>query len=159
MKQRGFTMVEVTLALALVTFCLLALIGLIPAGLESLRSSSTHTSAITCMQQISGAIRSSIQAAPDQFQAGGAYRDLSWRTGGPAVSLTWQNLSASGFPSLDASETRFAAHVEVTPPAAATDSGQAMVSVAWPAEATWDGTRWQNAQGVESMWVAFISLN
>jgi type II secretory pathway pseudopilin PulG len=168
-SRTGFSLVEVTVALGLVTFCLMALIGLLPIGLDSVRNSTAESGAINCMEQIAGAIRNGLPDAnqPQTYRAAGAYGDLTWTLGAPAISTTLENLSASGIPSSNPRDRQFAAHVELTPPKVAQhppkvaqqfQAGTASIDIAWPAQATWDtaNSRWSNAQGNVQTWVVFL---
>ncbi len=153
-------MVEVTLALGLVTFCLLALVGLLPIGLQTVRTSKDEAAAINCMEQISNSIREALpQASPSvDYHAFGAYQTLVWSLGGSDVSVMLHNLSSSGFPTQSAPEQRYAARILIHPPANAFATGTASISVAWPAQATWNETlsEWQNAQGAVYTWFIFL---
>jgi uncharacterized protein (TIGR02598 family) len=53
MHRAGFTLVEVTLSIGLLSFSLLALIGLVPSGLGSLRDSVDQTTRAQIIQRIS----------------------------------------------------------------------------------------------------------
>lgn len=52
----AFTLVEVTIALGIISFALLAMIGLIPAGLGSLRDSTQQSINAQILQQISSGL-------------------------------------------------------------------------------------------------------
>lgn len=51
-KLAGFSLVEVTLALGLTTFCLLAVVGLLPVGLTTLRQATEQSIESQIVQQI-----------------------------------------------------------------------------------------------------------
>lgn len=53
-RAGGFTLVEVTIAIGIVSFALLGLIGLLPAGLGSLRDSVEQSMNAQIVQRISG---------------------------------------------------------------------------------------------------------
>lgn len=55
-KIGGFTLVEVTMALGIISFALLAMIGLMPAGLGSLRDSTQQSINAQILQQISSGL-------------------------------------------------------------------------------------------------------
>lgn len=160
---RGFSMVEVTVALGLVAFCLLALIGLLPIGLDSQKDSMTESAAISCLEHISGSIREALPDPnePGTYRAGGRFSDLSWKLDGVPVEFTGVKLSASGYPATNPTEEHFVAHIEVQPPSLspADRRGTALIRLAWPPQATWDASKsaWQNARGSSQTWVAFLS--
>jgi uncharacterized protein (TIGR02598 family) len=53
-RTRGFTLIEVTLALGVVSFALISLLGLIPAGLQTFRSSMDMSVRSQIVQRIAG---------------------------------------------------------------------------------------------------------
>jgi type II secretory pathway pseudopilin PulG len=163
--SRGFSLVEVTLALGLVSFCLLTMMGLLPVGLNAVRSSNNEAMATNCLEQIAGSIRHAVLQTSGtyagQYQASGTYggyNTMAWTLGGSKVTANLVNLSASGFPATEPDEQRYATHVEILPPADGFSTGKALISVAWPVQATWDSTtsNWKHAQG--SVQTLFIFL-
>ena len=54
MSTKGFSLVEVVLALSILVFCLVSLLGLIPMGLQSFRSAMTLTVESQIAQGLSG---------------------------------------------------------------------------------------------------------
>ncbi|PTY02547.1 hypothetical protein DB346_08340 [Verrucomicrobia bacterium LW23] len=150
---------EVTLALGLVTFCLLLLMGLMLSGLNSMKASRDEVAAVSCLEQISDAIRSGIPTGTSTYQGGGPYGALTWTIGGAPVTYDLTNLSAGGYPTLTEADQIYAARVEITPPPDGRSPGRAMISVAWPRKsATWNSgtSSWENAQGSTGMWVYFL---
>ncbi|PTX99987.1 hypothetical protein DB346_19465 [Verrucomicrobia bacterium LW23] len=71
----GFTLVEVTLSIGLLSFSLLALIGLVPSGLGALRDSLDQTTRAQIVQRISNDLAltdfSTISTAPIYFDQEG----------------------------------------------------------------------------------------
>lgn len=63
----GFSLVEVTMALGLISFALLAMIGLIPAGLGSLRDSTQQSVNAQILQQISSGLAVNGFASRSEF--------------------------------------------------------------------------------------------
>src|SRR5690606_36990460 len=56
-RCNAFSLVEVALSLGLVSFCLLSVIGLLPIGLQSVRSTSDQAAAANAAERIALAIR------------------------------------------------------------------------------------------------------
>lgn len=56
-KKQGFSLVEVVLALGLFTFALVAILGLLPAGLRSYQVSAQESRALALLEQIAEDIR------------------------------------------------------------------------------------------------------
>jgi hypothetical protein len=69
-------------------------------------------------------------------------------------------VSESGFPAAESLEGKFAARIELTPPADLETPGTAQISVAWPSQAVWDedAARWKNAEGSVSTWAIFLAV-
>jgi uncharacterized protein (TIGR02598 family) len=171
--KRGFSLVEVTLALGLVTFCLLALLALLPAGLDTVKESQDEAAAVQCLERLAAAIREAPQEAsvPGRYRVIGAYGNSLDAGGNPynsnpkiewdlnaagVVQVDLDKISAGGFPAPNAAEERFRARVEVTPPVYRANAnpvqyqpGRAFISVAWPTQAKWNTATysWENAQG------------
>lgn len=157
----GFTLAEVVLALGIVSFCLLAIVGLLPVGMNSIRSARNEIAAASVTQWISNAIRNaSVTGTTSSFEytALSPYSSLSWSTGGSSVAKDYSNLSYGGTPSNNILDQQFNVHIELSPPSSLAASGTALVSVAWPTRAQWDADnrRWINAQGSISTWIVFL---
>jgi len=151
--RRGFSLVEVALAMGIASFCLLAVAGLVPVGLDAVRGSREEAGAARCLEHISRALRTATPDASAQYQASDSYPALTW-TAGTGLKVTLDDLSLDGRPTVDPLEQRLVSRVEI-PPA----GDQALVSVAWPARATWNevSASWENAQGSLSTCVVFRS--
>jgi uncharacterized protein (TIGR02598 family) len=69
MKQRlfkaaAFSLVEVTLALGVAAFCLIAVLGLLPTGLKTQQNSIEQTTANTIVSQIVGDLSAALRLPP-----------------------------------------------------------------------------------------------
>lgn len=109
---RGFSLIEVTIALGVVSFALIALFGLLPTGLTTFRSSIDRTVASQIAQNIIS------QARQTDFSSLGG---LATPAGSP------KRFTEDGDETTDASKTIYIAKVEVTtsvslPPATANSS-------------------------------------
>jgi uncharacterized protein (TIGR02598 family) len=65
-RTAGFSLVEVTLALGVAAFCLIVLVGLLPAGLKTQQASAQQTIANEIMSEILGDLRADIRLPPGQ---------------------------------------------------------------------------------------------
>lgn len=157
-QSSAFSLVEVTLALGIVTFCLLLLMGLLLVGLNSMKASRDEAAAVNCLEQISDSIRSGLITSGTSYHAAGAYSGITWTLGAAQTSLAVDNLSASGFPTTSTTEQQYIGRVEITPPSDRGSPGTALITVAWPRQAAWNtGThKWDNAQGSVRTWLVFI---
>jgi Tfp pilus assembly protein PilV len=153
----GFSLVEVALALGIVSFCLLAIFGLLAQGMNLNRESRDAAAASRCLEQIAASIRGAT-ASGSNWTASAGYTNLTWSLGGSAGSQTFSNLNLAGTPSRNLAEARLSAFVELQPPADASSPGSAFVSVAWPAASTWNPARtnWTKSQGSVSTRIIFL---
>lgn len=151
--QRAFSLVEVVLALGLVSFCLLAIVGLLPVGLRSVKNANEESAAANALNQMASAIRNATTTDGITYLANGAFTEMAWNMDGATKSFT-QALALSGQP--DAANVRLQGHVILIAPASSTSPGRAQISVAWPASATWSGGQWTKADGSISSGIIFI---
>ena len=151
-------MIEVTLALGLVSFCLIALLGLLPAGLQTVKETQERSAAANCLEKITEAIRNA-PASGGKYTALGNYSTLSWSMGGAPVTSIFTNISITGDPVSFTTDQRLTAYVKIVPPTDALSSGSAQISVAWPNRATWNtgASAWSHSLGSLSTWMIFTS--
>jgi type II secretory pathway pseudopilin PulG len=62
----AFSLVEVTLAIGVAAFCLVAIAGMIPAGLKTQRTSANQTKANAIMSQCAQVLRADVRLPPGQ---------------------------------------------------------------------------------------------
>jgi uncharacterized protein (TIGR02598 family) len=65
-RTAGFSLVEVTLALGVAAFCLIVMMGLLPAGLKTQQASAQQTIANEITSEILGDLRADIRLPPGQ---------------------------------------------------------------------------------------------
>ena len=155
---RAFSLVEVTLALGIVAFALVSIMGLLPVGLRTVKNSHEQSAAATTLEQIASAIRNATTNNSGTYTAG-AYSDVFWTTN-DNKTISLNNLAFNG-QATNGLGARLNASVHVTAPTNATSKGIAVISVAWPtaATATWsttNGFTWTNAQGALSSTIIFL---
>jgi len=63
-KTSGFSLVEVTLALGVAAFCLIAVLGLLPASLKTQQASIEQTTANSIISQIYSDLRADLRLPP-----------------------------------------------------------------------------------------------
>lgn len=151
---------EVSIALGIAAFCLVVIVGLLPAGLKAVKTSREEIAAAHCLEQIADAIHGARPSTNSvgTYRALGSYSNISWSLGGPPVSALLPDLSLSGFPAAHPGDQRLSAYVKVFPPANAAAVGQALISVGWPASAAWNEaeTNWSRVEGALSTRVIFL---
>src|SRR2546430_694425 len=65
-EAAGFSLVEVTLALGVAAFCLIALLGLLPASLKTQQSGIQQTTANQIISQLSSFLRADVRLPSGQ---------------------------------------------------------------------------------------------
>jgi uncharacterized protein (TIGR02598 family) len=143
----AFSLVEVTLALGIAAFCLIAVFGLMPVGVQTNRNATSQTRATNIMAAVVADLRATPNANTTSTQfviTFGTCKRLYFDSEGQVVSSGLCNPSTSVPPT-----SRYQVNVTWS------DSGwsqlkYANVKVTWPAAATV-----ANASGSTEMFVAF----
>ncbi len=149
--SRAFSLVEVVLALSVVSFGLVAVLGLLPVGLGVQKQAMNQSRGMQALSEVSHAIRSvyagtngSVYPYPIESLTPGHAGESSF------VVLANGKISESG-----TDDVRARGYVKQYP---TTGNGvmPVYISIAWPSSATRTSTGWVNAQGsVESF--AYVS--
>lgn len=156
----AFSLVEVTIAIGIVSFSLLAVVGLLPVGLKSIKNANEQAGAAAVLDGITHALRKASSDDGTVYRATFAGKEFSYSMGGAATTSTWEKLNLSGV--TDASEGRLLARLEIlqTPIADPPRPGRAIVTVAWPVQAnpTWNSGNqtWNKAEGSLTMGIQFM---
>lgn len=153
----AFSLIEVTMALGIASFGLLAIGGLLPVGLGSMKDSRDEAAAAKCLEQMAIAIRGATLGADGAYHSSGGFADLSWTDGEVVQPPLYTDISLGGFRTTDSINQRLTARVEIIAPQGATP-GKALISVAWPNRATWNTAdrKWTKASGSVSTWLTLI---
>jgi uncharacterized protein (TIGR02598 family) len=156
-RRKAFALVEVVLALGVVSFCLVAIMGVMSVGFSGMKNSDDQSAGAMVVEQIASDIRGASTNASGTYVGLGMCNNLSWTLSGTPTTITqtYTN-SLGGFQST--TDKRLVARVEVTPPATLASPGTALVSVAWPVEAQWNeaSKSWSNAQGSLTTYLVFL---
>ena len=164
--RQGFSLIEVTLAIGIVSFALLAVVALLPTGLKAIKNASEQSGAGATLTAVATALRhaardESAGATTSTYTGSFAGQDFTYTLGGGAPGpIEWSNLTLEG--TEDAVARRLVARLEIlqTPSADGLTPGRATVSVAWSAMSnpTFDtaSKKWQNAEGSMVMPVQFL---
>lgn len=157
----GFSLVEVTLAIGIISFALLAVVALLPVGLKSVKNSSEQAAGAAVLQGLSEALR---HAATDDGTNYAMVFNNTTNTftagGGASEAWNWNDLSLEGMD--DFSNRRVVARLEIleAPSADGLRAGRAVASVAWSAAGnpTFDsGTHsWTGAEGTLTAPLQFL---
>jgi len=162
----AFSLVEITLAIGVVSFALLAVLALLPIGMGNARNAYEEAFAVQTLRAISASIQQASQStnsmldytalAPFNNASQGAM--LHWQVGSaPQESIFY--IAENGLPSIAKTDARLLACIQLVPPPDRLSVGKATVTLAWPPAAIktpvpWVGSRPQlsNEQGrVESV--------
>src|SRR4051812_39938473 len=85
-KARGFSLVEVTLALGVAAICLIVLMGLLPVGVKTQQNSIQQTTANQIISQVYSFLRADVRLPPGQ------YKKACPDPPDPNVPCDWDNL-------------------------------------------------------------------
>jgi uncharacterized protein (TIGR02598 family) len=129
----GFSLVEVVVAIGIVSFGMLAVVGLLPTGLKIARNSAEQAQAANLVAALAESVRGASTTNGTEYINFFAGKNLSYAIGGSATTLQISNLTLEG--RVDDDAGRLVAAVTITPPATAATNGRAVISVAWPAVA------------------------
>jgi uncharacterized protein (TIGR02598 family) len=139
MKHRdlnAFSLVEVTLALGVAAFCLLAIFGLLPVGLNSNKTSVEQTAAAS----LARAFVADLRATPITSSTTATF-GITFPTSTSVVySTIW--LDESGAKVTTADSPKYRAYITLTPPPNATPKAATFVRmlISWPALADLNAT-------------------
>jgi uncharacterized protein (TIGR02598 family) len=160
--KRGFSLVEVAMALAIAAFCLLTLMGLLSLGVHNYQQSGSRTT----MVNLSTAVVQDLQAAPanstanslsPRFQFNVAFPGSGTATPTPQTAFVDANGVGMNGNALG-STTVYRISVAFFPPAAGLNSATtARVIVSYPAQADPTAGAWPT--NYTSMFETMVSLN
>ena len=137
MKTSGFSLVEVTLALGIAAFCLIAVFGLMPVGMQTNRNATSRTAATSIMTAVMGDLRATPKANATSTQFGITF--------GTNATLYFDG--SGRFTTSLGTNSRYQLNVTWS---GSSGLRYADVNVTWPAAATP-----ANATGSKEMFVAF----
>ena len=139
MKKRvasAFSLVELTLALGIAAFCLMAVFGLMPVGVQTNRNAASQTTATNIIASVITDMRSTTSSTSPQYGI----------TFGTAKTLYFDG--AGQFTTSLGANSRY--RISITFPSSPAGLSYADVKATWPAAATS-----ANASGSAEMFVAF----
>jgi len=145
----AFSLVEVVIALGIISFALVALLGLLPAGLSAQKQAASRARCVQTLSEFSDAAR-------------GVYTNsdgttnfpypLDGITPGAAASTNYVLLGNGRITNTAPAGADVRGKIFVRQYASSNNVSPLYISVAWPASAVRGGTNWQTAQGsIESL--------
>jgi uncharacterized protein (TIGR02598 family) len=132
---RAFSLVEVTAALSVASFCMVSLLGLLPVCIHTTDTALQQTVA----SGIGAAVAADLQAAPKTATASNRYGLALPATGAAVGTEQTFYVAQDGAPTRvgasASSAVQFRVRVRITPPSSANTAAntRAQVSVSWPA--------------------------
>lgn len=144
-NHSGFSLVEVTIALGIIAFCVVAVFGLLPTALRSVKEANDRRNAVEVMNGIAGDLlsRSGMETQATN-RLSGVFSNVTWSS---AVVKTNVIIPADGRLGEPNGQLMKAA-LEIVPPASRFGAGMAKISIAWPETANINASGvWTNAQG------------
>ena len=160
-RCRGFSLTEVVLALGIVSFAMVAAVGLLPAGLQVVKNSNDQAAAAQVLASLSDSLRRA-QSANGTYAFQFAGRTTTFSLNGATNNLSWTNLTLQGDPeSTIRNPKRLRADLILISPINSTSPGRATVSVGWSAQSpllNFDSTTltWTSAEGSLTSGLVFL---
>ncbi len=139
-RGSGFSLVEVTLALGVAAFCLIAVFGLMPVGVQTNRNATSQTAATNIIAAVAADLRATPKTSATSSQFG-----ITFGTNPPPLYFD----AAGQFTTSLSANSRYQLNITWNP-SAPTGSRYADLKVTWPAAATP-----ANASGSTEMFAAF----
>jgi uncharacterized protein (TIGR02598 family) len=130
--HRGFSLVEITLALGVASFSLVAICGLLPTGLRTQQTSISQATASSITSEIIGDLRAAVRARPPAQNSNQFSVTLPSDTGSPWNPVpTTLYFSNNGIKQNGAAGATFAVNIAFTSSTATT--ALVDIKVWWPA--------------------------
>lgn len=148
----GFSLVEVVMAIAIVSFSLVAIVALLPVGLNSIRSSREEAFAAQVLESLSNSLQGGFPVAgtPGQYAGLPPFDDalnggrVEWQLGQSPQNGQTILIGKDGRPTTDTNSAKLVAFVRILPPRDLLSAGIATLTLAWPASAIRTPVAWQN---------------
>jgi uncharacterized protein (TIGR02598 family) len=137
-RAQAFSLVELTLALGVAAFCLIAVFGLMPVGVQTNRNATSQTAATSILSDVIADLRATPRASATSSQFAITF--------GTARTLYFDG--AGQFTTSLGANSRY--RVRITFPSSPSGLSYADVNITWPAGATA-----ANASGSVEMFAAF----
>jgi len=154
----AFSLVEVTLALAIATFCLITIFALLPVGLASNKEAVEQTSAMNVLSAVAADLHSTVASGTSTVNSTRFGISVPAVPSAPAITTStnvqYSYISEDGQPSSTNSNAKYLLHVWITTPApssykkvfpppvqtinvASKSATQARLLLTWPAQANY----------------------
>ena len=160
-SRSAFSLTEVVIALGVVSFALIAIFGLLPVGLKTVKNANEQAAAANLLGAIADAVRNaSTNGSATTYSYSIAGQGIAYTIGGASNTITLTNLTLEGATATNILSARLKAVVVISPPANIMTNGRALISVAWPATASNSGSisnlTWSRADGFVTSGIQFL---
>ena len=158
----AFSLVEVVIAIGIVSFVIFGVMGLIPSGMKIFRSSNEQSGGANLLNALSDSIRRAVTTNGTNYTWTCSGSSYSYVINGAPVTNTLNALTLQGGTATNTLDQQLKAVVVVTPPLSVWSEGSAMISVAWPASggAAWNSVtrQWSHVDGSATLGIRFLPL-
>ena len=146
-RRAGFSLIEVTIALGIISFALVAIIGLLPVGLNSQKQGADQSRAIQVLNNVTRAVKGvRSEGGTNKFLP--PLSGLAVGTGTSTLALLRSGTLASGNPTAGDDQLGTVLIQQLAQPAPGILP--VYISVAWPGSARYQGGAWKNHSGTVS---------
>lgn len=148
MMRKGFSLVEVTIALGIIAFCVISVVALLPMGMNSLQSARDRRNATEVLNLLAGDLLSQRMSPGGTNHLPGVFSNYSWTVGGTNVTGVLEVPADGRQASSGADVVTMKVHFSIEPPKDHWSAGLARLSVAWPGSARRETTNaWSGERG------------
>lgn len=160
-KRSGFSLIEIVFSISIFSFCVLSLFGLLISGINSMVVSRENLSSIHLLGEISNSILHAQSIDGLNYTASGNFSNLTWNIGGETLYFNSPNFNPESGSVRNTSDIKAVAlYVQIDPPSNSYTLGNALVSIAWPANSNAkfdvETCKWEGTQGSESTRIMFL---
>lgn len=153
----GFSLVEVTLAIGIIAFALMAVVGLLPVGLRTVKNSNEQAAAAIVLRTIADAVHTATVNGTTtiaHLPYGKGDTNLS------ATTYTWEELTLEGTANPSFKQLAAVLTINTLPDPTTFTPGAGTISVAWSAQANpvWNPStgNWTKAEGFLTAPIIFM---
>lgn len=133
-KHSAFSLIEVTLALGIAGFCLIAILGLLPVGLSSNQTATEQTASVNIISGIAADLRATLPTSPPGGAATSAQYSLAIPASPNGPSAQTLFFAEDGtFAAAINSSSRYRVTVNFAPNTAARSATLVTLKATWPA--------------------------
>lgn len=159
-RSGGFSLIEVVVAIGVVSCAIFGILGLLPVGIKGFQNATCEAAGSDVISSLSVALRAAQTTNGTNFDWSFNGTACSYTVGGSKTTNIWSTLSLEGGSSANSFYRQLAAVCIVTPPTSPFGEGSAVLSVAWPAAAnpSFNGTNltWSLSQGSLTLPIRFL---